>query len=389
MTGEHGQDQTAPGDQAFRPLSEMRLRTNRPPVTRLSRKVLLGGAAFACLAICGALFVALAPRAPKVTRSQQVTPATPATPDALASLPRTYAHPPKSVPKLGPPLPGDLGTPIVTEGVQAPMIDEGAGRSVGQEQEAALRSPLFAKVKATPQQPVPNGANNGVAASAPSEASQQHASPNSKLAFLGRPINRKTVSPDRLETPSSPYILQAGSVIPAALITGIRSDLPGEITAQVTDNVYDSSTGRILLIPQGSRLIGEYDSQIAFGQTRALMVWTRLILPNGRSITLEREPGVDAQGYAGLQDKVDNHWGKLFKAAVLSTVLSVGAEAGTSNSENNLAQALRQGASQSFNQVGEAVVGRSLNVHPTVTIRPGFRVRVLVTRDLVLAPYSE
>ncbi len=109
---------------------------------------------------------------------------------------------------------------------------------------------------------------------------------------------------------------------------------------------------------------------------------------NGRSIVLERQPGADAEGYAGLEDEVDDHWGMLFKAAILSTVLSVGSEAGTSgNSENNLAQAIRQGASQSFSQVGEQVVGRSLNIQPTITIRPGFPVRVLVTHDLVLEPY--
>lgn len=177
-------------------------------------------------------------------------------------------------------------------------------------------------------------------------------------------------------------------MIPASLITGLRSDLPGQVTAQVTEDVYDSPTGKVLLIPQGSRLVGQYDAQIAFGQSRALLVWNRLIMPNGKSIVLERQPGADTEGYAGLEDEVDNHWGMLFKAAILSTVLSVGAEAGTSDSENNLAQAIRQGASQSFNQVGQQVVGRSLNIQPTITIRPGFPVRVLVTHDLVLEPYK-
>jgi type IV secretion system protein VirB10 len=155
----------------------------------------------------------------------------------------------------------------------------------------------------------------------------------------------------------------------------------------VTENVYDSPTGKMLLIPQGSRLIGQYDAQVSFGQSRALLVWNRLILPNGQSVVLERQPSTDTEGYAGLEDTVDNHWGALFKAAALSTILSVGSEAGTSSSQNNLAQAIRQGASQSFAQVGEQVVGRSLNVQPTITIRPGFPVNVLVTRDLILEPY--
>jgi type IV secretory pathway VirB10-like protein len=213
-------------------------------------------------------------------------------------------------------------------------------------------------------------------------ASQDH-----KLAFLNGNIDRRTTSSDRVQPPASQYVLQAGGVISASLITGLRSDLPGEVTAQVTEDVYDSPTGKFLLIPQGARLIGQYDAQIAFGQSRALLVWNRVIMPNGKSVVLERQPGTDSEGYAGLEDEVDNHWGMLFKAAILSTLLSVGSEAGTSDSENNLAQAIRQGASQSFNQVGEQVVGRSLNIQPTITIRPGFPVRVLVTHDLVLEPY--
>lgn len=141
-------------------------------------------------------------------------------------------------------------------------------------------------------------------------------------------------------------------------------------------------------MPQGTRVIGQYDSGVGFGQRRVLLVWNRLIFPNGRSITLERQPGADAQGYAGLEDGVDYHWGQLFKAAILSTILSVGAEAGTSDSENNLAQAIRMGASNSMSQTGQQIVSRQLNIPPTLTIRPGFPVRVLVTHDLVLEPYG-
>jgi type IV secretion system protein TrbI len=216
----------------------------------------------------------------------------------------------------------------------------------------------------------------------PSDTSGDH-----KLAFLNQPADHQTQSPDRLADLASPDVVLAGSIIPAALITGLRSDLPGEITAQVTQDVFDTPTGKILLVPQGAKLVGQYDAQITFGQSRALLVWNRLILPNGKSIILERQPGTDTEGYAGLEDEVDNHWGMLFEAAVLSTVLSVGSEAGTSDSENNLAQAIRQGASQSFNQTGEQIVGRSLDVQPTITIRPGFPVNVLVTHDLVLEPY--
>ena len=181
-------------------------------------------------------------------------------------------------------------------------------------------------------------------------------------------------------------MLQAGAVIPAALITGIRSDLPGQITAQVTENVYDSPTGRILVVPQGTRIIGEYSSNVGFGQRRVLLVWNRLIFPNGRSIVLERQPGADIQGYAGLEDSVDYHWWDLAKAAGLSTLLAIGAEMVVSD-EDRLVRAIRDGAQSTINDAGQQIVRRQLQVAPTLMIRPGFPVRVMVTRDLVLEPY--
>jgi type IV secretory pathway VirB10-like protein len=181
-------------------------------------------------------------------------------------------------------------------------------------------------------------------------------------------------------------VLQAGAVISAALITGIRSDLPGQITAQVTENVYDSPTGRILVIPQGTRIIGQYDNSVQFGQSRVLLVWNRLILPNGRSIVLERQPGADSQGYAGLEDGVDYHWWDLAKAAGLSTLLSVGSELAIDD-QDRLLRAIRNGGQDTINDAGQQIIRRQLNVPPTLTIRPGFPVRVIVTRDLVLEPY--
>lgn len=119
-----------------------------------------------------------------------------------------------------------------------------------------------------------------------------------------------------------------------------------------------------------------------------LLVWNRLIFPNGRSIVLERQPGADAEGYAGLEDGVDYHWGELFKAAALSTLLSVGAQSGSSSNDSDIIRALRNGASDSISQTGQQIVQRQLNIAPTLTIRPGFPVRVIVTRDLVLEPYG-
>jgi type IV secretory pathway VirB10-like protein len=379
-----GAAEPAGGD---RPPREMRLRSGRAPVTRLSRKVILGFGTVAAIGIGGALFLALRPQ-PQTTGSGLYNTGTPTTPDGLANLPRDYTGLLKAIPPLGPPLPGDLGRPIANAGAPAPAITatepNPEQQRLAQEQEAARTSNLFAttNVKQATSATVQAPAGALAAAGVGNLTSQDH-----KLAFLNGNPDRHTVSLDRVEAPASPYVLQAGAVIAAALLTGLRSDLPGQVTAQVTEDVYDSPTGQVLLIPQGARLVGQYDAQIAFGQSRALLVWNRLIMPNGRSIVLERQPGADAEGYAGLEDQVDNHWGMLFKAAILSTLLSVGSEAGTSDNENSLAQAIRQGASQSFNQTGEQVVSRSLNVQPTITIRPGFPVRVMVTHDLVLEPY--
>ena len=372
--------------------AEMRLRSTRPPVTRLSRKVLLGLGSLAAVGIGGALFVALQPDRETTGGSELYNTNNRGTPDGLANLPRDYSGLPRAAPQLGPPLPGDLGRPILNAGVPppgmptpAPPADPEKQRLI-QEREAARTSDLFPTTNTHEDQNMasapppfsPTPADAGIA----DPAMVDH-----KLAFLNGNVDRRTASPDRVDAPASPYVLQAGAVIPAALLTGLRSDLPGQVTAQVTEDVYDSPSGKTLLIPQGARLVGQYDAQVAFGQSRALLVWNRLIMPNGRSIVLERQPGADPEGYAGLEDEVDNHWGMLFKAAILSTLLSVGAEAGTSDSENSLVQAIRRGASQGFNQTGQQVIGRSLNVQPTITIRPGFPVRVLVTHDLVLEPY--
>jgi type IV secretion system protein VirB10 len=322
------------------------------------------------------------------------------TPDGLANLPKDYS----GVPKLGPPLPGDLGRPILNAqnagqavpvppmAMPNPGISQEEQRRL-QETESARTARLFSSTEtrsasnpttatATPA-PQTDLASLGLAPQ-PSTPSVQ----DRQLAFLNQTPDKRTVSPDRVAAPASANVLQAGAVIAAALITGIRSDLPGQITAQVTENIYDSPTGKILLIPQGTRVIGQYDNGLGFGQRRVLLVWNRLIFPNGRSIVLERQPGADAEGYAGLEDGVDYHWGELFKAAALSTILSVGAEAGTSQNENSLVQALRQGASNSVSQTGQQIVSRQLNIAPTLTIRPGFPVRVIVTRDLVLEPYG-
>jgi type IV secretion system protein TrbI len=381
----------------------MRLRADTPRVTRLSRKVLASIGLIAGVGLGGALIYALQTRDGGKSVQELYSTENRSTADGLAALSRDYS----AVPKLGPPLPGDLGRPILsaqnrglpvpTPGIATsdPDISAEEQRRL-QEIEAARKSNLFANTEtrvaqtanpgvipaSTGSLPIPDLANLGLAPqpSTPTEQDRQ-------LAFLNAAPDKRTVSPDRVAAPASPNILQAGAIISAALITGIRSDLPGQITAQVTENISDSPTGRILLIPQGTRIVGQYDNNVGFGQRRILLVWNRLIFPNGRSIVLERQPGADAEGYAGLQDGVDYHWWDLAKAAGLSTLLSMGAEL-ASNDDNRLIQAIRSGAQDTINDAGQQIVRRQLNVAPTLTIRPGFPVRVIVTRDLVLEPYG-
>jgi len=385
--------------------AELRLRPEPGRVTRLSRKVLIGLGGVASVAILGTLIWALdTRRRGNEQPSELFTTENRTTADALQTLPKDYS----GIPQLGPALPGDLGRPILraqTRGQSVEVPDISAPRADPEEQrrlaeiEAARVAKLFTDTnpRVDPAQPG-TGARNAFMNTAPgliSMAEPPALDPGSaqnmqdrKLAFINAAVDRRAVSRDRLAEKASPYVLQAGTVIPAALITGIRSDLPGQITAQVTENVYDSPTGSYLLIPQGARLIGQYDSQVAFGQSRVLLVWNRLIMPNGTSIVLERQQGADAEGLSGLEDEVDHHWGQLFRAAALSTLLGIGTSLGSGDDESEIAKAIREGAQDSASNVGQQIVRNQLNVQPTLTIRPGFPVRVIVNRDLVLAPYG-
>ncbi|WP_421934295.1 TrbI/VirB10 family protein [Phenylobacterium sp.] len=397
------------GEASATPAAALRLRADPPRVMRLSRKTLAAMGAVAALAVGGALIYALQTRGPAKTRAELYSTDSHTTAEGLTSAPKDYAQ----IPQLGPPLPGDLGRPILSahlRGAEGPAPPMGAPALTGpqasaadaarQAREAARTSRLFAsgeertaaadRIASAPADLSLPGSLGPDGVAAPAVAASDTPDQNdqaAKRAFLDAAAPTSTTASGRLNPPVSPHVLQAGGVIAAALITGARSDLPGPITAQVTQNVYDSPTGKILLIPQGARLIGEYDSEVSFGQTRILLAWDRLILPDGRSITLDRQPGVDGAGYAGLQDRTDNHWGMMAKAAMLSTLLGVGAELG-SDSDDELARAIRRGTQDTINQTGQQIVRRQMNVQPLLTIRPGFPLRVLVTRDLVLGPIS-
>ncbi|WP_086551563.1 TrbI/VirB10 family protein [Acetobacter orientalis] len=364
----------------------MRLRAQRPLVVKLSRPVIwtLGGAGM--LAIGLALGYALQSNTPKgPVQAAQDTDAR-ASANGLSALPSDYT----ATPKLGPPLPGDLGRPILNaqrQGRAGPVSGIGDRRS-DQESEAARTSRLFAQVEVRDGQDGQVAPVMATASGAQASPAGTHQQADNRAFLAGQP-DRAAVSPDRIMPPASPYVLQAGTVIAGALNTKISSDLPGQIVGHVTQNVYDNPTGRFLLIPQGSTLFGAYNSGISFGQQRTQIIWTRLIYPNGESLVLEKLPGGDAMGQSGLADQVNNHWGQIFRAALVTTLLSVGSEAGTSWNENNLMQAIRSGASNGFSMVGNRLIDRSLNVQPTLTDRPGLPFTLILNRDLILKPWKE
>jgi type IV secretion system protein VirB10 len=391
------------------------LRASPRPVTRLNRRMLAVFAGALGIIILGATLWSLQPHkrernpATELYNVDRVSRA-----DSLDQLPKDYtkvvpmAKP--VVPMLGEPLPGDLGPAIVhaqnhgNTGAYTPA-QPGRIAQPGDAEDAARSSVFFRSSSATKAAPAttaaaiqPEQASGNQAFNPMATASTQPTDPTAvqnrqdqKEAFLTNGGDTTTRNPASLQLPTSPYQVMAGTIIPAALVTGITSDLPGQVIANVTEAVYDTATGRFLLIPQGSRLIGRYDSQVAFGQRRVLLVWTRLILPDTSSISLDRLPGIDPAGYAGLEDGVDWHWDRILAGAALSTLLGVGAELAAPNnsgSTGGVTVAVRQSAQDTVNQIGQEITKRNVSIQPTLTIRPGFPMRVMENKDLILRPYQ-
>jgi type IV secretory pathway VirB10-like protein len=186
----------------------------------------------------------------------------------------------------------------------------------------------------------------------------------------------------------SPWTLSAGTVIPASLITGLNSDLPGIVIAQVTEHVRDSATGATILVPQGSRLIGSYESGIAFGQSRALLAWKRIVFPDASSIQLDDVPATDRSGRSGVRDRVNFHGFRLLKGIALSTLLGVGTELQFRGRDGGLAEAVRRSAQQDSARAGEQLTSRNLDIAPTIEVRPGWPVNAILHKDLVLRPWK-
>lgn len=215
-----------------------------------------------------------------------------------------------------------------------------------------------------------------------------------KLKFLLSSDKPEDIyNPHKLNQPSSPFLVQAGTIIPGTMLTSINSSLPGNVVAQIRNDVYDTVSGQFVLIPKGSKLIGQYDSQVAYGQERVLLAFTRVIRPDGSSILLDKLGGTDSQGNAGVAGDVDNHWGKILGAAVISTVLSMGAGAVADNSSSgsnyypNATQGALGGASANVSQTGQQLSGKAMNIQPTLTLPAGYQFDMIVNKDIILNPY--
>ncbi len=267
-------------------------------------------------------------------------------------------------------------------------------RSSSSQRAAAATAALTQTASAAPASGLagfaPQAAGPASTAAQPADPTAVQNRQDQKEAFQKAGITQ-TRNSGSLQTPASLYQVKAGTVISAALVTGIKSDLPGDVIGTVTAPVYDTATGRYLLIPQGSRILGKYNSQVAYGQSRVQIVWNRIILPDTSSLTLDNLAGADPAGSVGLEDGVDWHWGRILAGAALSTLLGVGSELAVSNQGNangNTVIAFRDSAQDTANQVGQEFTRRNLNIQPTLTERPGLPVSIIVNRDLVLRPYQ-
>jgi type IV secretory pathway VirB10-like protein len=398
-----GDPRAAPPERKAAPASV--LAAPRLPVTRWNRKFLLAGAAVLASVVGLGFYLGFggANTHPKKQDDLQAAADTtdPQQPEIASRYAQGYADP--AIKRADPPglaamPPPGAGAQPAAGAAVAPQPDPAVVEAVAQAKAARSASPFFGGGEGQVGPPAGGAPAAPIAfvAQAPGGRAQE-------VAEVGlqngqgekRQFAAGSRADDYLNNPLreaiSPWEVKAGTIIPAALITAINSDLPGEVIAQVTEPVYDHATGRTVLIPQGSRLIGQYDSQVAFGQSRALVAWNRVIMPNGRSINIGSMTGADLTGASGLHDRTDDHFWQLAKGIVLSTIFSVGAasaqDAGTRSSGGLVVNSAGSGISNEAQQVGQRITERDLNRQPTITVRAGWPLRVIVNKDMILAPY--
>ena len=368
------------------------LKVKPRPVTRINRKFLIGVFMLCVAVMLMATLYGLAPtdygtksQGPELYNVDQKPSA-----ESLNILPKTYQEMAKRPIELGPAMMGDMGKAILKAekqaGITAPPQQSGGKLPFRPDAETdARRAERLRQAQAAirAKESKVFFALNG------------NQVPKNQIPGVDQLMETKSLKASggkegfELEQSNSPYQLMAGTIISASLITGINSDLPGVVMAQITENIYDTVTGKHLLVPQGARLMGRYDSKIAQGQKRAMIIWQRLLMPNGSHIILDNMTASDQAGYSGLTDGVDFHTGDLMKGIALSTLLGVGTELAIGDDQNSLLRALTDSTQKTTNKAGQAIVEQYLNQKPTLTIRPGWKLKVIVHKDLTLKPYPE
>lgn len=375
---------------------ELETSTEKP--VRLRAPIIVGGAALIVAVILLTALFAFTPREKSDFKENYEIPVadvSASTNEPLNSLPRDYDQLPPE------PLPVEGSLPALAPVQSDPAYDRQRNEAIALE-EKALASGVFFDRQGGAQGQRPGTRTGsalpeiqrrgedapGYAADLPADDRQNLQ--DQKIAFLNQFQGQDDfILNDHLHEPLSAYEVKAGTLIPAALITGINSDLPGDVIAQVSEHVYDSVTGRFLLIPQGARLYGRYDSVISYGQERVLVAWQRLVMPNGKSIKLDGMIAADPAGMSGLEDQVDHHFMKLAGAVLLSTAVSLSGNLADDNGDNSIGGDVGDTVAQEASRVGQRYVSKTMNIQPTIKIRGGAEVRVFVNKDMILEPYKD
>lgn len=406
------------------------LKVELPKVARFNRRMVVIVAATASAILTFALVTTFSPKkraegqAPENAKTRKRTESAPGLPDPMVNAPGKYNEVPKrrrpsstysgqtaGARAAGEPGVGE-GTPQRSPSYEVTPEEQARAKEQEQTQKdaaSAINSPVTFGQNDTPAPPQARAEEPRGEATLPSlqgltKITDRISAPGGSSDDQNMQGEKRDFARERgaefpyvkatLLAPLSPYEIKAGTLLPAILITGINSDLPGQLVAQLRENVYDTVTGNYLLIPQGTRLIGEYDSKVAFGQERVLIVWTRLIMPNGSSLKLEGMPGADLSGYAGATGKVNNHYGKLVTGVVLGSIIGAGAQVavggqGAPNVPASFGQMAVSGAAQNINQSAQQHTNKVLNMQPTIEVAPGDKINVFVTKDMILQPFTE
>lgn len=333
------------------------LRAKPRRVVRFRRNLLIGVGATGALALAAIAWIGLSPPMIRAVATQEkatdlekrVRPPM----ESLSGLPKTYAD----VPQLGPPLPGDLGGPMLE--AQRTELSPGA------------------EVSGAPTAPQPGAAGTAIAERPMAGLFVSVSQPNPPLSTI------EVAKPAAPVREKSDLEVAAGTIIAASLITGLNSDLPGVVLAQITEPVFDSRGGWRVAIPSGSRLIGRYERATAARQQRINVRWDKLVMPDGRVLMLEDTLAADELGFVGLKDRADDHPGALAKGIGLSTILALADRRGAGE-ESDLTRALQEAAGRTFNETGQKIVQQAVDAPATITVRPGWPVRIILTDTLTL-----